>query len=158
LLALAEKAKTATRKLSTRETRPPTRSGRKSPTPTLRSLLPILLVPVLMTIPSPTFAQGSETGYETVLTRPTYQRAEVLDFLAIANEEADKAIKKAFDEGYKAAALDYAPRVAALEVENAAMKDQLKAKKAESAIFPFALAGSFAAGMVSGALVGGIGN
>jgi hypothetical protein len=116
-----------------------------------RPLTCLMLLPLLVITlkPLPIFAQDSATEYEDVLTAPTYTRAEVLELLAILNEEADAAIKQAFDEGYKAGATDFAPKVAELEVEKESLEYQLERERIEKKFFPLTVGGTFALGIIT---------
>lgn len=143
LLSKSERRRQRSRRLVSRR-------QKKYETQKLRNLLVILPLLIIIMKPLPIFAQTSETGYEDVLTEATYTREQVLDLLAIINEEADGAIGRAFDEGYKAGALDYAPKVAELEAEKSILQDELDRLKREKRLFPFSIIGSFSVGAVSG--------
>lgn len=75
-----------------------------------------------------------------------YPGTLVLELMEAAEEEIDSAAVEAFAEGYKAAALRYAPDLAALEVREYALKADIERERKRNRFFWPAAGVSFAIG------------
>ncbi len=78
-----------------------------------------------------------------------------MDVLLLVDQlkaEADKAIENAFDEGYKAGVLEYAPENEALKTVNESLKADLKKEKTVLKLplwtVPVSFISGFAAGII----------
>ncbi len=81
-------------------------------------------------------------------SQTNYTGSQVLELIAIVTEEAQEAIDRAFDEGYKQGVLSYAPETDYWKAEAEKYKAQYERQKKERMQFVFkGLAIGFAAGI-----------
>ncbi len=132
-----------------RQRTPPIKRRRK-----LRKKAQLILFLSLLTLPliwseskQSRTVSGNEFGID--LTR-TYTGSEVAELLGIMAEEADKAIESAYQEGYKAAVLEYSPENERLRSLAESIKLNLKEERKKISLpmwlVPIAAGVSFVSG------------
>jgi hypothetical protein len=121
-------------------------------------LLALLLTPMSFAQTSPESPQGSGNAYGIELEK-SYPGTAVLELVTVAEEEIIAAIDEAYGKGYKAAALRYAPELAAQQELRQMAELSLQAERKKSRFFwptVGASAGlSFVAGLLCSFLVVG---
>ena len=91
-------------------------------------------------------SQSSESEYGIDLTR-NYTGSEVLELIQIVEQEAELAIDKAFDEGYKQGLLAGVPEAEYWKVRSENLESEITRLKRDRWIFAF---GGFGAGLITG--------
>ena len=66
----------------------------------------------------------------------SFSKYEVEQLISETTLEAEKQIDLAYDEGYKAATVFYAPKLRALEIQNEALSSELKKEKRKKWLIP----------------------
>ncbi|WP_147613940.1 hypothetical protein [Treponema pectinovorum] len=87
-----------------------------------------------------------DSEYEIDLTR-NYTGSEVLELIVIVEQEAENAIEKAFDEGYKQGVIFYVPEVEYWKTKSTHLENEISSLKKDRWTFAF---GSFGAGLLLG--------
>lgn len=91
-------------------------------------------------------SQSSESEYGIDLTR-NYTGSEVLELIQIVEQEAELAIDKAFDEGYKQGLLAGVPEAEYWKVRSENLESEITRLKRDRWLFAF---GGFGAGLITG--------
>jgi hypothetical protein len=93
----------------------------------------LMLLPTLTLTAQQSSSNSGSSGNEYGLdSEATYQGAEVIALLDIQQEEADAAILDAFNNGYKAALLEYKPQNVQLQSLNDSLSADLASWKKTS--------------------------
>lgn len=79
-----------------------------------------------------------------------FSEAQIRMMVAQIQAEAERKINLAYDDGYKAGVLEYAPRAESAEQENSELKKELKSTKWHTCIY---VTCSFAIGFISGIMM-----
>ncbi|MDR0302364.1 MAG: hypothetical protein LBI04_08665 [Treponema sp.] len=114
-------------------------------------LLVILLLPLLMRISyaqTQTISPDMQNNGFGIELEQFYPGSLVLELLEAAETEIDEVVYEAFNEGYKAATLRYAPELAALKIRESALLTELERERKLNRFFMPAVGLSFAGGLL----------
>jgi hypothetical protein len=134
------------------------RSNVKSKTLPPLILLMLLLTPAGFAQTPPESPEGSGNAYE-IEPEESYPGSTVLYLLEAAEEEIDAAVTEAYAEGYKAAAVEYAPEAALYKELAWNMEAAIEAERKRNGFFwptvGISAGISFAAGFLCSFLIAG---
>ena len=100
----------------------------------LAILLTLILMPRGYTQTPPVLPSGQSSGYGIISERH-YPGTLVLELIQAAETEIDRAVSEAYAEGYKAAALRYAPELAGLRMAESALLAELENERRKNRLF-----------------------
>lgn len=119
----------------------------------LQAILLILLITPASYAQTPMELRESlQNDYGIELTR-SYPGSIVLELLQAAEAEIEAAVTEAFEEGYKAAMVQYMPELAVLQIREEALRMQLEREQRKNRFFWPTAGATFAAGFLLSSLV-----
>ena len=119
----------------------------------------MFLLVILLTLPllaeEKTNSSPTSTPEQTQSQKTFYTQEDILLLVDQLKAEADAAIEKAYDEGYKAGVQEYAPKLASLEVQIEWLKSENKKQNLEKWTIPLWTCVGAGAGFLGGWIIRG---